>query len=650
MKPGAVFINTARGGLVDHDALLAALETGRLFGAGLDVTSPEPLPPGHPLLGRDDVVVTPHIASARPTARHASSGSPFEQAMAVLAAPPGAPRESRGLGTHRLGDREESASDGDRDRRDRVRMDGPGALARLPRHPRLLPGERDPAPPRRGRRQRPGAARARPRELRVRDRHLDWRELIARDDIDVVDVTAPNALHREIVEAAAAAGKHIACEKPVGIDPEATAAIEAAARRAGVISGCGYNYRWAPLVQYTRQLIADGRLGELTHYRGRFFSMYGRDRLGLLSWRFLQEEAGYGVLSDIMSHAIDMAQFLCGPIGRVVAVKETFIKQRPLPVPGGHALRPRQARRPDRGGDQRGLRRRPGRVRERVRGTLEADRSILGPQSSMAFELNGSKGAASWDHETLNQLRLYLPEEQPTDGFIEVLGGDAFPNQGSIVPGGGNSIGYEDLKLIEALEFLRSVEAGRRHHPGFAEALANASVAAAMVRSWASGGGRTSPASGSTEGRGDAAEPTKASSPTAEPAFGCFVRTAEPSLIEYVALLGWDFLVLDAEHGTLQPSQVEESQDRRGVVGRDADHRGRTARLDGAAEILDLAWLERAVLGIEYEEVPAEHPDVLAELRFGGPDEAAERGFAGGELGFGAILQHPSSLSRAGGS
>ena len=179
--------------------------------------------------------------------------------------------------------------------------------------------------------------------------HLDWRELIARDDIDVVDVTAPNALHREIVEAAAAAGKHISCEKPVGIDPEATAAIELAGRRAGVVTGCGYNYRWAPLVQYTRQLIADGRLGELTHYRGRFFSMYGRDRMGLLSWRFLQEEAGYGVLSDLMSHAIDMAQFMCGPISRVVAVKETFIKQRPLPVPGcRHALRPGQARRPDR--------------------------------------------------------------------------------------------------------------------------------------------------------------------------------------------------------------------------------------------------------------------------------------------------------------
>jgi predicted dehydrogenase len=121
-----------------------------------------------------------------------------------------------------------------------------------------------------------------------------------------------------------------------------------------------------------------------------------------------------------------------------------------------------------------------------ARGTLESDRSIVGPQSSMAFELNGSKGAASWDHEQLNRLRLYLPEEQPTDGFIDVLAGDAFPNQGNIVPGGGNSLGFEDLKLIEALEFLRSVVAGRPHSPSFTDALANASVAAAMVRSWSS--------------------------------------------------------------------------------------------------------------------------------------------------------------------
>lgn len=320
----------------------------------------------------------------------------------------------------------------------------------------------------------------------------DWRELVERDDIDIVDITAPNVLHQPIAEAAAAAGKVIFCEKPVGITPAATAAIELAARKAGVITGCGYNYRWAPLVQYTKQLIDEGRFGELTHYRGRFFTMYGRDRLGLLSWRFLQEEAGYGALSDIMSHAANMAEFLCGPITRVVSTKEIFVKERPLPKPG-------RGTHYDRG--------RPGdptadvtnedyvgglvEFANGVRGTLEVDRSIFGPQSSMAFELNGSKGAASWDHEKLNQLQLYLPEEQPNDGFIEVLASDLFPHQGNIVPGGGNSIGYEDMKIIEALEFCKAVRNGVEFRPNFADALSTASVAAAMARSWDTGSWET---------------------------------------------------------------------------------------------------------------------------------------------------------------
>ncbi len=313
----------------------------------------------------------------------------------------------------------------------------------------------------------------------------DWRLLVEHEEIDVIDITAPNTLHQELAEEAAAAGKHIFCEKPVGIVPQATAAMELAARKAGVITGAGYNCRWVPLVQYIRELIDEGRFGELTHYRGRFFSMYGRDRLGLLSWRFLQEEAGFGVLSDIMSHAIDMAQYLCGPIARVVSVKEIFVKERPLPTPG-------EGTHYERGkpGDPTGKVTNEDYVgalvefSNGVRGTLEADRSIFGPQSSMALELNGSKGAVSWDHEKLNQLQLYLPEEQPVDGFIEVLAGDAFPHQGNIVPGGGNSLGYEDMKIIEALEFLKAIAAGRRFRPDFGDALAAGSVAAAMARSW----------------------------------------------------------------------------------------------------------------------------------------------------------------------
>jgi len=315
----------------------------------------------------------------------------------------------------------------------------------------------------------------------------DWRTVIDHPEVDIIDVTAPNTLHQEVVEAAAAAGKHVFCEKPVGIDPVATAAIEFATRKAGVITGAGYNYRWAPMVEYTRGLIDGNRFGELTHYRGRFFSMYGRDRLGVLSWRYLADEAGYGVLMDIMSHAIDMAIYLCGPIKSVVATREIFIKQRPLPSRG-------EGTHYDRGqaDDPTGTVTNEAYVgaliefENGVRGTLEADRSIFGPQSQMAFELNGSKGAVSWDHEKLNQLQLYLPGESPADGFIEVLAGDAFPHQGNFIPGGGNSIGYEDMKVIEALQFLISVRDGVAHSPGFDDALAVAGVQAAMIRSWQS--------------------------------------------------------------------------------------------------------------------------------------------------------------------
>ena len=316
----------------------------------------------------------------------------------------------------------------------------------------------------------------------------EWQAVIDHPDVDVVTITAPNKMHREIAAAAAAAGKAIFCEKPVGEAPDVTAAIEHAARVAGVITGVGFNYRWAPVIQYLKALIDKGRLGDLTHYRGRFFSMYGRDRLGMLSWRYLLEEAGYGALTDIMSHTVDMANFLVGPIRRVVATKEIFIKERPLPQSGSGTHYDRGA--PD---DPTGAVTNEDYVaalvefENGVRGTLEVDCSIFGPQSQMAFEMNGSKGAAAWNLETMNELQLYLPEETPADGYLRVLSGDAFPRHGNIVPGGGNPIGYEDLKVFEDLEFLKAVVEDRPAAVSFADALATAEVEAAMTRSWESG-------------------------------------------------------------------------------------------------------------------------------------------------------------------
>ena len=315
----------------------------------------------------------------------------------------------------------------------------------------------------------------------------DWRAVVDHPEVDIVDITAPNSLHRVIAEAAAAAGRTVFCEKPVGEHPEDTAAIARAIRSAEVLSGCGYNYRWAPLVQHVRALIEEGRLGRPTHYRGRFFSMYGRDPLSFLTWRFT-DRSRYGTLTDIMSHAIDMALHLYGPISRVVAARETFIAARPIPAPGQGTHydvgTPDAPTGPVTNEDYVGA---LIEFENGARGTLEADRTIFGPQSDMAFELNGTRGAASWTHEKLNSLQLYLPEEQPVDGFIEVLAGDWLPHQGNIVPGNGNSIGYEDLKLIELYEFLRAVAAGSPFSPDFEEAARVADVQAAMARSWHSG-------------------------------------------------------------------------------------------------------------------------------------------------------------------
>ncbi len=310
----------------------------------------------------------------------------------------------------------------------------------------------------------------------------DWRRVVEHPDVDVVFITAPNMLHLELIEAAAAAGKDIFCEKPVGGTPEQTQRAAQLAREAGVITGVGYNYRWAPLVQYARQLIADGTLGEITNYRGRFFSMYGSDPLNPLSWRYRVEEGGYGASTDLLSHAVDLAHMLLGPITRVVGTVETFIRERPITAGGTHYARGSadDPRGPVTNEDYAGL---LCEFAGGARGTFEASRTIVGPESQMAFDVYGTEGALSWNLERLNELQVYLAEDALHTGYRTVFGGDRFPYHGSFVPGSANGIGFEDLVVIEDLEFLRSVADRRAHQPGFDEALACVNVQAALLRS-----------------------------------------------------------------------------------------------------------------------------------------------------------------------
>jgi predicted dehydrogenase len=319
----------------------------------------------------------------------------------------------------------------------------------------------------------------------------DWRAVVENPHVDVVFVTAPNMLHVEMVEAAAANGKHIFCEKPVGGTPAQTVAAARAARRAGVITGVGYNYRWAPLLQYAKRMVDDGVIGDITNYYGRFFSMYGSDPLGLLSWRFLVDQAGHGASTDILSHTVDLAHYLvgdaAGSITRLVGTGETFIKERPLPTGAGTHY--------DRGqpGDPTGTVTNEDYIAflcsfaSGARGTFEASRSMVGPESQNLLEIYGTKGSIRWNFEQMNQLQVYVAGEELHTGFTNVYGGDRFPHHGNFVPGSANGIGFEDLVCIEDHEFLVSVAAGRRHSPGFDEALAFVAVQDAIMRSWHSG-------------------------------------------------------------------------------------------------------------------------------------------------------------------
>lgn len=315
----------------------------------------------------------------------------------------------------------------------------------------------------------------------------DWKEVVADPQVRVVNITTPNDLHLELVQACAAAGKHIFCEKPAGRSPQETAAIEKAARGAGVLTWVGYNYRWAPLVQYALQLIRTGKLGSITHYRGRFLVDYGSNPDGVLSWRFQREKAGFGTLGDLMSHVLDMAHMLAGPIERVVGNHKTFIRSRPLPTPGEgthFSVNPAAPRGEVTNEDYVGV---LAQFANGAQGSFEVCRVVKGPACEMAFELNGTRGALKWNFERMNELQLFLPDGTPErEGPLLIPAGPQHPFYTAFYPGPANSMSYEDLKLIETYQFLKSVAEGRQGQPGFAEALAVAEVQDAVARSWES--------------------------------------------------------------------------------------------------------------------------------------------------------------------
>ncbi|MGW6526248.1 Gfo/Idh/MocA family protein [Streptomyces sp. NPDC054950] len=314
----------------------------------------------------------------------------------------------------------------------------------------------------------------------------DWREVVADPRVRAVSITAPNFLHREIGVAMAEAGKHIWIEKPVGLTPQDARAVADAVAEAGVQGAVGFNYRNAPAVEAARDLIASGELGTVTHVRIRLFSDYAAHPDGALTWRYERERGGSGVLGDLASHGVDLARFLLGDITSLTADTAVFVPERARPTgaTAGHSLAVGGELGPVENEDYVNCLLR---FASGARGVLEACRVSVGEQNNYGFEVHGTKGAVFWDFRRMNELgvsRGTTYQDQPVSTVYVGPGDGEF---GAFQPGAANAMGYDDLKVVEAYRFLRSVAEGTPYGATLADAVHSATVLEAMTRSAESG-------------------------------------------------------------------------------------------------------------------------------------------------------------------
>ncbi|MFD5157204.1 Gfo/Idh/MocA family protein [Streptomyces hawaiiensis] len=314
----------------------------------------------------------------------------------------------------------------------------------------------------------------------------DWREVAADPRVRAVSITAPNFLHREIGVAMAEAGKHIWIEKPVGLTAEDARAVADAVAGAGVQGAVGFNYRNAPAVEAARELIASGEIGAVTHVRVRLFSDYAAHPEGALTWRYERERGGSGVLGDLASHGVDLARHLLGDITSLMADTAVFLPERARPA-GATAGHSRAA-----GGELGPVENEDYvscllRFASGARGVLEACRVSVGEQNNYGFEVHGTKGAVFWDFRRMNELGISRGTTYQDQAVTTVYVGPGHGEFAAFQPGAANAMGYDDLKVIEAYRFLRSVAEGTPHGATLTDAVHSAAALDAMARSARSG-------------------------------------------------------------------------------------------------------------------------------------------------------------------
>ena len=295
----------------------------------------------------------------------------------------------------------------------------------------------------------------------------DWRDLVADERIGLFDNGGPNSLHAEPTIAAAEAGKHVVCEKPLGRDAAESYEIWQRVAATGVKHLCAFNYRFVPAVRLARELVDAGELGEVRHFRGRYLQDWGDDA-GLDTWRFHPDEAGSGALGDLGTHVIDLARFLNGEISTVTGFLKTFLPGRKVDDALEAAVE----------------------FENGSVGTIEATRLALGRRNAFQWEINGSKASLAFDMERLNELQVFRADGDRARGFKTVLVSETdHPFWQHWWPPG-HIVGWGDTFVHEALHLLRSIADDSDvapHGATFEDGYRASEIGEAIVRSSAGG-------------------------------------------------------------------------------------------------------------------------------------------------------------------
>lgn len=314
----------------------------------------------------------------------------------------------------------------------------------------------------------------------------DWRKIIDDPEIDIVDICTPNNVHAEIAIAAAKAGKHILCEKPLSLTVSEAKEMYEAARDNHVTTMVAFNYRRTPAVQLAKKYIDEGAIGKILDFRGTYLQDWSADPNSPLSWRFQKDICGSGALGDIGTHVVDMLRFLVGEFDSVNAHTATYISSRP--VQSGLA---------DNLGTVKGsddLPRKPVDVDDQccfmvqckngAFGTIEATRNAWGRNNYITFEIHGTEGSLFFNYERRDELQVcFAKDGDDRRGFRTVYTGPAHPYGNGLWPIPALGIGYTETKIIETYDFIKAITEGEQPSPNFRDGYAIELISDAILRS-----------------------------------------------------------------------------------------------------------------------------------------------------------------------